>query len=1702
MPTMSRMTTQRRQWATGVCWCLSAMAALLATPAYAQPSFYESEPNNSPAEANEVAGAVTILGDLGGRDQDAFLWAVSDVDAQKRWTFELLGIPGTPTIAEVYRLEFADNGVDVLAKHKLFRIGTRENAKPGLIEDLLFEPGDYLVGIASAGGAAGGYRLHTRYGSKLNLAQSPPKIATRESARKLKTASEYSALIETPESWFQFTLNEEEAEQLWVARVQLPLGQKAQIRVHDNDGKLLVQNSLGSESRGPSKELDLAPGTYFVEIASETVDSIRAIVVEPIGPRREAEKAETDTPAAAPSKPQGTTGHKGSWKTPIRVDLGQPATGRFGEAHEYYYFSFDLHEKTTEQVLALRAEVENNRQVNLCLLDAKGEKLQCRRSEGTAELPDLVLTPGTWGVMVEGKAGDPAAFAISLASTGSVEAGIEAEPNDKIAQSTGIPANIQIQGRFAGPDEDFYRLVVTGEAQLWRFEAEGDGIRELRYHDGAGVQSHRTRLKGGGGRASLESLFLMPGQHYVSLKGDNGGPYTLSAHPLGPPDPDGEYEPNDNPAKAEVLRFGQDRTGLLANPDDNDFYRFSLANDEHLRLTLVPPADGSLTARIQYGTSEVGTYKTHSPEPAVLQGLFAPGDYQVRMYAGKTSESKYHLRLEILSRFSCTTDCEPVHTRKLDFTDAAKPTSGRNDLPIDLILTPEAEVVAAYSPFGQTVPAELRLVNNGPQSTHLKLETATTDHRWSAVPELTAIELAAGASRTVPLEIRVPRDAWADPPVLISVRAFEDSGAQTETSTEIRVDGRAVAINPSRWWSVPDSMLGGVNAAWDSLGGRRVPAPNESKNGEIPGVGKNFDELFDGRVREATATIIRAGRKIEEIPVTVDLAGDQPLEVVGIVLNPVGTESAFYYLAEFELQLSLDGESFETVLRDRLRSLAIDQSFALAEPTPARFARLLLLSSQEGSKTGKIGLGEWKVIARPGSDLSGGTGFNLASPGLGGHVVWSEPPISGGHWERNVLSEAVENYGVRLDPGQSLEWAVSFQNQRAARIARFEWVDTDRAKPEERLGKVTLAVALDSPIGPWTKIGEWDRSVSPDEFRLETSVWARYVRFTFPGSERKARFYPPETLRIFEQPADVSYFSILGEWEQISPQAAYEHSLDVEIDSSLHNASGNNSRQTAAALAIDQRVSGRVTLGEEDDWYKVSVPAGLNTLQITMSGMPSVRTALHAEDSAGAELPLTRVKSNPGALIFKAIVEPGQTYWFRVQEPPRSVVFAFDTSGSVRAFETAIYRAVNAYAGDLVPGRDVANILPFGAGLLTKDWIGEPYVQRIVLNDFPRQYESSAAEEHLDKASRALASQPGAKAIVVITDAETSRFPEMWDSFEVVRPRIFTMRVGNADKSGLFEDLMQSWAMVNNGYYDYTKNQGEMDRAFDRAATFLRQPAAYGLEVSAIFEEAPGPGSLHVISGDDGSLGGAVALILDASGSMLKRMEGGRRIEIAKDLLSKAVTEHIPPGTPVALRVFGHKEANSCRTDLVIPMTPLDPAAVDKTLAGINAKNLAKTPIADSLAKIESDLEGVTGKRVVVLVTDGEETCEGDPSAVLAKLSERGIDLRLEIVGFAIANDELKQQFEGWAGLGGGRYFDAGDAASLESSLAEALQIPYSVFDQNGSLVANGTVDGEPLTLEAGYYRVSIATSPPETIDEVHVPGEEQVELKAGGSSN
>ena len=219
---------------------------------------------------------------------------------------------------------------------------------------------------------------------------------------------------------------------------------------------------------------------------------------------------------------------------------------------------------------------------------------------------------------------------------------------------------------------------------------------------------------------------------------------------------------------------------------------------------------------------------------------------------------------------------------------------------------------------------------------------------------------------------------------------------------------------------------------------------------------------------------------------------------------------------------------------------------------------------------------------------------------------------------------------------------------------------------------------------------------------------------------------------------------------------------------------------------------------------------------------------------------------------------------------------------------------------------------------------------------------------------------------------------------------------------------------------------------------------------------------------------GTVEIILDASGSMLQRIGSQRRIDLAKQTLSKLTSTTIPQGTPFALRVLG-REVDSCQTDLEIPLAPLDAGAVAAKIAKLDSKNNARTPLGASLDKVNEDLRAAKGDLLVIVLTDGDETCGGDPAAAMEKLTKAG--MRVNIVGFAIDDAKLAGTLRHWADVAGGSYFEAKDAGSLDLAMTQATKSGFSIVSAQNQVVAEGTVGSEPVSVMPGTYTVRLSGS-------------------------
>ena len=294
----------------------------------------------------------------------------------------------------------------------------------------------------------------------------------------------------------------------------------------------------------------------------------------------------------------------------------------------------------------------------------------------------------------------------------------------------------------------------------------------------------------------------------------------------------------------------------------------------------------------------------------------------------------------------------------------------------------------------------------------------------------------------------------------------------------------------------------------------------------------------------------------------------------------------------------------------------------------------------------------------------------------------------------------------------------------------------------------------------------------------------------------------------------------------------------------------------------------------------------------------------------------------------------------------------------------------------------------------------------------------------------------------------------------------------NLVPKGAREGDSGSWAYTSKGspaQMQAPLNPGEYELRYSLGQSYATLARA-SIQITPSREE---PGFLVVTPPATANAGNAVEIIFDASGSMLQKVGGKRRIEIARETLTRLTSQIIPTGTPFAMRVFG-REVNSCQTDLFIPVSPLNAPAVAGQIATLEAKNGAKTPIGASLARVAEDLASVRGERLVVLLTDGEETCNGDPAAEIEKLQKSGLGVRVSIVGFAIDEPNLAVTFRQWASAGNGAFFEANDAAGLSNALALAMRPGFEVLDARGQVVAEGVTGPEKVKVMPGSYTVRL----------------------------
>ena len=159
-----------------------------------------------------------------------------------------------------------------------------------------------------------------------------------------------------------------------------------------------------------------------------------------------------------------------------------------------------------------------------------------------------------------------------------------------------------------------------------------------------------------------------------------------------------------------------------------------------------------------------------------------------------------------------------------------------------------------------------------------------------------------------------------------------------------------------------------------------------------------------------------------------------------------------------------------------------------------------------------------------------------------------------------------------------------------------------------------------------------------------------------------------------------------------------------------------------------------------------------------------------------------------------------------------------------------------------------------------------------------------------------------------------------------------------------------------------------------------------------------------------------ILFLLDASGSMMAPWEGQPRWNVAKRMLSKMVDSlNSYPNLEVALRVYGHQFPNADKncedSRLEVPFAPRNAAAIKRKLAELKAQG--NTPITYSLEQSANDFPSdKTSRNVLLLITDGLESCNRDPCAASLALQRKRVFLKPFVIGIGAERDFGKQLAE------------------------------------------------------------------------------------------
>ena len=184
-----------------------------------------------------------------------------------------------------------------------------------------------------------------------------------------------------------------------------------------------------------------------------------------------------------------------------------------------------------------------------------------------------------------------------------------------------------------------------------------------------------------------------------------------------------------------------------------------------------------------------------------------------------------------------------------------------------------------------------------------------------------------------------------------------------------------------------------------------------------------------------------------------------------------------------------------------------------------------------------------------------------------------------------------------------------------------------------------------------------------------------------------------------------------------------------------------------------------------------------------------------------------------------------------------------------------------------------------------------------------------------------------------------------------------------------------------------------------------------------------------------------IEYILDASGSMLELLpDGVPKREAAEKYLVEHMLEFAPE-THLGLRSYGHRvpwqedQEKSCEDIELI--APIEVGQMEPIADWLNEfETLGMTPLHASVEQALADFDTDAPDKLnnIILISDGIETCGGNPCELAKQMKMEGINFTIHVIGLYV-DAPAREQLSCIAEEGGGVYYDVESSEDFAAAL-------------------------------------------------------------------